>query len=69
MSLVRTIIATKLYTNTTKNILNTDSALIFLLNKKKLAEKRKQFFAGIDSLDSSLHHINELPREKSGEIY
>lgn len=66
--LVRKIIETKLLTKTTKDMLDTDPALVFLSNQKNLAHKKKQFSDGITSLDSTLHNINELPREKSEEF-
>jgi hypothetical protein len=64
-NLVRTIRGTELLTKTTKEMLDTDPALLFFSNKKKLAQKKQQFIDGINALDSILHKINELPREKS----
>jgi hypothetical protein len=63
--LVRTIIETELLTKTTKQILDSDQALLFFSNKQKLAQKKQQFLEGIKTLDSIIHEINELPREKS----
>jgi prefoldin subunit 5 len=63
--LVRKIIETELLTKTTKDMLGTDPALVFLSNQKNLDHKKKQFLNGITSLDSTLHNINELPRENS----
>lgn len=63
--LVRTIIGTELLTKTTKEMLDADQALLFFSNKDKLALKKQQLLDGINALDSILHEINELPREKS----
>jgi hypothetical protein len=63
--LVRVIIGTELLTRTTKEILDADQALLFFSNKEKLASKKQQLLNGINSLDSILQKINELPREKS----
>lgn len=64
-SLVRTIRDTGLLTKTTKELLDADPGLLFFSNKNKLAQKRQQFIEGIAKLDSTLHGIDELPREKS----
>lgn len=64
-ALVRTIIETELLTKTTKEMLDSDQALLFFSKKKKLAQKKQQFLDGIRALDSILNNINELPREKS----
>lgn len=64
-NLVRTIRETELLTKTTKEMLDADQALLFFSNKQKLAQKKQKFLDGIKELDSILHKIDELPREKS----
>jgi hypothetical protein len=63
--LVKTIVETELLTKTTEDVLDADRALMFYLNQEKLAQKKRQFFDAIKTLDSKLQKINELPREKS----
>jgi hypothetical protein len=64
-NLVRTIIETELLTKTTKQMLDSDLALIFFSNKQKISQQKQQFIGGIRNLDSILHKINELPKENS----
>lgn len=66
--LVRTIIGTELLTKTTKEMLSADQAILFFANKEKLAQKKQQVIEGITAIDSILHEINELPRQKSEEF-
>jgi hypothetical protein len=66
--LIKTIIETNLLTKTTREMLDKDRALVFFSNRKNLAQKKQHFLAGIKTLDSTLHSIDELPREKSEQF-
>ncbi len=63
--LVKTIAATELLTKTAKDMLATDEALLFHANQEKLSRKRQEIVDAVNTLDSILAKISELPKQKA----
>lgn len=63
--LVKTIATTELLTKTTKDMLAADEALLFHTNQEKLSRKKQEIVDAVNTLDSILDKIGELPKQKS----
>lgn len=66
--LVQTIIQTELLTLTAGDLLENDQALLFLLNRERLAQKLQELLNAVQTLNGIIEKLNELPRQRAEEF-